>query len=273
MMSYNTKMRIFILTATLITIYSCSSPGISSPESKISFSGKEYLKKDSNYVEVTKVNQANIDSINSQLNSEYEISSGDKLNVTVWGLPEAFPVTNFGGIDNPMSTRTVSSDGTIFFPYTGLLNLEGLNINQARTLITSKLSESFVDPQVDITIVEFNESRTIYIVGEILVPSTFKIGIEPFTLMDAIGRSKGLNPNTSSAEEVYVMRGLDEDPQIFRIDLRTSDKLLLAHQFNLKPKDVIYVGPSNITKWNRVVTQLFPFSSFLNQVDLIQSRD
>ena len=241
-------MKYIYLLAFVLTVLQmgCSSPGISSPNSKIAFSGNEYYQNGNLVFEVENVNEENILSINSQNNFSYKIASGDKLNVTVWGMPEAFPVTNFGVIDNPMSTRTVNSDGSIFFPYTGLLQVSGLTINETRDLLTKKLSEKFIDPQVDVTVVDFNENRTVYIVGEILSPSTFKIGIESLTLMDAIGRSKGLNPNTSSAKEIYIMRDIENDPKVFRVDLSTSDRLLLAHKFLLKPKDVVFVGPSKL---------------------------
>ena len=35
----------------------------------------------------------------------------------------------------------------------------------------------------------------------------------------------------------------------------------------LKDNDVIYVNAKGTTRWNRVISQFFPFSSFLNSVD------
>ena len=37
----------------------------------------------------------------------------------------------------------------------------------------------------------------------------------------------------------------------------------------LSPGDIVFVGVADITKWNRFISQLFPFASFLNQVDNI----
>lgn len=263
--------KLFCALIFTLTLFSCSSPGIKTPSSITNFSGDESFFSDDKMLNVIKIDNENVLEY-KDLENEYFISSGDKLNITVWGLPDAFPPINVSSKDNPLSTRTVNADGTIFFPFVGTVSLSGLSLNQARKLITEKLSLTFIDPQVDITIVEFNEARTAYVMGEIISPTSFKVGIEPISLMDAIGKSKGLNPSTSKASDVYIMRNLNGDPEIYKLDISTSDKFLVAQNFYINAGDVIFIGPSDITSWNRVISQLFPFSSFLNQLDLIANR-
>lgn len=263
----------FLLIVTMISgLYSCSSPGILTPSSNTSFSGETIFRSGNEILDVIEIDQSNAEQHNQNFRS-YIVAPGDQLNFTVWGLPDAFPSLGFTIRDNPLNTRTVNSDGTIFFPFIGRLTVAGLSITDTRELITKKLQEEFINPQVDVTVVEFNEKRNVYVVGEILSPVTFKVALEPVSLMDAIGRARGLNPNTSNGSEIFIMRSLNDDPKIFRIDLSTSDKFLLANKFYVEPQDVIFVGPSDITKWNRVVSQLFPFSSLLNQLDLIATRN
>jgi polysaccharide export outer membrane protein len=252
-----TKISIFLLVTAILP--ACKSPGISAPVNS----------KQLNIIEIT---EDNVMSHNSDFR-DYVIATGDKLNFTVWGLPEAFPSMSISIKDNPLNTRTVNSDGTLFFPYIGMMDVAGMTITEVRDVVTIRLKEEFVNPQVDVTVVGFNEKRNVYVVGEIISPLTFKVALEPLTLMDAIGKAKGLNPNTSNGGEVYVLRSLNSESKIYRLDLTKSDNFLLANKFYVEPQDVIFVGPSNITKWNRVVSQLFPFSSFLNQIDLINSRD
>ncbi len=256
-----------------VLLFSCSAPGVQAPASSYGFSGEKYYFDESDkLLNVKKINYQNINQYNLK-NENYLIAPGDKLNIIVWGIPEVFPMANVNSPNSPLNTRTVDSTGEIFFPYVGKVSVENKSIEEARELITNGLGLTFIDPQVDVTIIDFNEGRNAYIVGEVLVPVTFKVGIEDITLMDAIGMSKGLDPKTSKPNEIYVMRDLDGDPIIFKFDLSTSDKFLLANQFVIKQNDVIYVGPSDITNWNRVVAQLFPFSSFLNQLDLIANRN
>ena len=35
----------------------------------------------------------------------------------------------------------------------------------------------------------------------------------------------------------------------------------------LKNEDIIYVNAKGTTRWNRVISQFFPFSTFLNSID------
>ncbi len=260
-------LRLAILT---ILITSCAAPGVMSPKSNTSWSGETIYFSDGNLLEIKEINNINVDSLR-YIEEEYVISAGDKLNVTVWGYPEVFPVLNYSA-DNPLNTRTVKTDGMIYFPYVGNLKAEGSTIEQLRKRITEGLSNNFVEPQVDVTVVDFNEGRTVYIVGEVLFPSSVKLGTEPYSLMDAIGAAKGINPQTAE-KDVYIMRGLESDPMIYKLSIDTSDKFLLADKFNLSPKDIVFIGPSDLTKWNRIIVQIFPFSSFLNSVDLIRTRN
>lgn len=253
-----------------IFVFSCSSPGVLAPDTKMTWSGEAVYFNDGNILEIKEITSSNVESL-SYYEEQYIVSAGDKLNVTVWGFPEIFPILNYTS-DNPLNTRTVNTDGSIYFPYVGKLKVDGNTVEEVRTKISVGLAQKFVDPQIDVTVVDFNEGRTVYIVGEVLFPSSVKLGTESYSLMDAIGEAKGLNPQTAETD-VYIMRGLDsENPEIFKLNIDTSDKFLLADRFNLSPRDIIYIGPSNLTQWNRIIVQLFPFSSFLNSVDLLTNR-
>ena len=107
-------LRLAILT---ILITSCAAPGVMSPKSNTSWSGETIYFSDGNLLEIKEINNINVDSLR-YIEEEYVISAGDKLNVTVWGYPEVFPVLNYSA-DNPLNTRTVKTDGMIYFPYVG----------------------------------------------------------------------------------------------------------------------------------------------------------
>lgn len=262
-----------ILSIVIFTAFACTAPGVQPPKSNYSFSGDtNYYSELDELLEVININDQNINDY-YQNSQNFFIDVGDALNITIWGLPEAFPLNAVNAADNPLNTRTVANDGTIFFPYVGIINVVGLSVNDARELITNKLKENFINPQVDVTVVGFNKNRNVYVVGEIRKPTQIIVGLEPVSLMDAIGQSQGINPATSNPREVYVFRSINDKHEIYKFNLTTGDKFLTAHKFNLQSKDVVYIGPSNITNWNRVISQLFPFSSFLNQLDLISSRN
>ena len=195
----------------------------------------------------------------------YKIGKGDQLIVTVWGLPDIFPVT--GGINSELNTRRVDSNGNIFFPFVGLILAEGKSQDELRKDLTFELSRMFKNVQLDISIAGFN-SQKVYLLGEVTTPKVIKLSDIPLSLSNAIGESKGLNTNTSEGEDVFVIRQNPSlDPQIFRVDLSSPSGFLSAGNFYLTDNDIVYVNAKGTTRWNRVISQFFPFSSFLNSVD------
>ena len=46
-----------------------------------------------------------------RVNQPYKIGVGDALVITVWGLPETFPMNN---VNQDTNSRIVNTDGTIF---------------------------------------------------------------------------------------------------------------------------------------------------------------
>ena len=195
----------------------------------------------------------------------YKIGKGDQLFVTVWGLPDVFPVT--GGVNSELNTRRVDSNGNIFFPFVGLIFAEGKTQDELREDLTIELSKMFKNVQLDIAIAGFN-SQKVYLLGEVTNPKVINLSDIPLSLANAIGESKGLNTNTSEGEDVFVIRqSLKQDPQIFRVDLSSPSGFLSAGKFYLSDNDIVYVNAKGTTRWNRVISQFFPFSSFLNSVD------
>ena len=195
----------------------------------------------------------------------YKIGRGDQLFVTIWGLPDIFPVT--GGVNSELNTRRVDSNGNIFFPFVGLILAEGKTQDELRKDLTFELSKMFKNIQLDIAIAGFN-SQKVYLLGEVTTPKVINLSDIPLSLSNAIGESKGLNTNTSEGEDVFVIRqNFSQDPEIFRVDLSSPSGFLSSGNFYLTDNDIVYVNAKGTTRWNRVISQFFPFSSFLNSVD------
>ena len=173
------------------------------------------------------------------------------------------------GYTNPQTSRTVNTDGTIFFPYAGIVEVEGLSIAEVREKIIELISDEFINPQIDITVTKFNESRKAYLLGEVISPQNFYVGIDKISVTDAIGSSQGLDPRYSNAGQIYLIRD-NGKPIIYKINLRSPEKFILANEFFIRPGDVLYVSSSGVTKWNRFFAQIFPFAGFLNQIDNIK---
>ena len=214
------------------------------------------------YIKIEKIE----DNLQSNISSDiYRIGQGDQLYITIWGLPDIFPVT--GGVNSELNIRRVDSNGNIFFPFVGLILAEGRTQDELRKDLTTELSKMFKNIQLDIAIAGFN-SQKIYLLGEVTIPRVINLTDIPLSLSNAIGESKGLNTNTSEGEDVFVIRQIpSRDPQIYRVDLSSPSGFLSAGNFYLADNDIVYVNAKGTTRWNRVVSQFFPFSSFLNSVD------
>lgn len=200
---------------------------------------------------------------------QYKIGVGDQIAVTVWGLPEIFPVTN---ISPDQNLRRVDANGNIFFPYVGLIEARGKTQDELRENVTNRLAEYFTDPQADVTIARFN-SQQVFVLGEVTKPKKLYITDVPISLSKAIGESFGLNTNTAAASEVFIIRQniVGTDPLIFHADLRNPSNFIEAGNFYLENNDIVYVNASGTTRWNKVISQFFPFSSFLNSIDNLTS--
>lgn len=201
----------------------------------------------------------------------YRIGNGDQIAITVWGLPDLFPIAN---INSDLNLRRVDSNGNIYFPYAGLIKASNKTQNELRDELTIRLSEYFNDPQLDVSIAKFN-SQKVYILGEVGAPRKMNITDIPLSLAEALGEAKGLNNNTAKGSQVFIIRQAtsSNEPIIFRANLSTPAGFLGAGEFYLADNDIIYVNANGTTRWNRVISQFFPFSSFLNSIDNLTNSD
>jgi len=77
------------------------------------------------------------------------------------------------------------------------------------------------------------------------------------TLAEALADVEGID-QASASGVFYVIRGRYERPTVYRLDASSADALLLAVQFPMRPADVVLVSTSELTRWNRVMSQILP---------------
>ena len=51
------------------------------------------------------------------------------------------------------------------------------------------------------------------------------------------------------------------DPVIYRLDGRDPASLVMAEQFAIRPRDVVYVSATDVTEIGRFINQFFPLTS------------
>jgi polysaccharide export outer membrane protein len=79
------------------------------------------------------------------------------------------------------------------------------------------------------------------------------------TLADALAQAGSVNSSTADASQMFVIRGsLSGTPEVFHLDGRSPVSMLVAKEFDLQPKDVVYVDGNGLVRFNRVLTLLIP---------------
>ena len=103
------------------------------------------------------------------------------------------------------------------------------------------------------------DDSKVFVLGEVLTPGTQFLRDGYLSLGEALGNSQGLNPTSASASQVYVLRrGNEGQPQIYHLDATSPTALILADGFPLKSRDVVFVDPAPVVRWNRVISMLLP---------------
>ena len=273
-------------------------------------------------------------------NYKYTLGPGDILSIIVWDHPE---LTIPAGAERSaeQSGTVVNENGTIYYPYAGIVRVAGLNVREVRDLLTKALSRVIENVQLEVRMAEFRSKR-IYVVGEVRNPGikrvtdiaptvlemvnqaggftdeadyrnitltrkekTYRIDLLALyengnveqnvllesgdvinvpdrqlnkifvlgevnnpgsllmnksrkTLAEAISDAGDVNNNTADPSQIFIMRGNNGTPEVYHLDARTPDAMLLADRFPLQPRDVIYVDVAEIVRWNRVISNVLP---------------
>lgn len=106
--------------------------------------------------------------------------------------------------------------------------------------------------------------KKVFVLGEVAKPVSQVMPVGPFSLSEAIADAGGLNPLSANASQVYVFRkGSNRIVDVFQLDAASPGMLVLADQFPLQPRDVVFVDAAHVTRFYRVVSQILPFASSL----------
>ena len=103
------------------------------------------------------------------------------------------------------------------------------------------------------------EDAKVYVLGEVTAPKPVPMRYGKLTLNEALGEAIGVSQITSDPSQIYVLRNDKGDqPEIYHLNASTPYNYILAEGFQLKPRDVVYVDPAPIVRWNRVISMLLP---------------
>ena len=144
------------------------------------------------------------------------------------------------------------------------------NITLTRNGVTTNIdllamTEAGVDPSRipltngDMIVVRNRDERKVMVMGEVTQQAAIFMRNGRLSLNEALGEVGGVNLGNANPRQIYVVRNEAKGGQsIFHLDARSPTALALADGFALKPRDVVYVDPVPLVRWNRVISLILP---------------
>lgn len=182
----------------------------------------------------------------------YIVGTGDVLSVKIFA----------GGTTQEALELTVSSKGTINFPFLGEIKAAGLSITQLTEVVTRPLRQDyFVDPQVIISIRDYR-SKKVYITGAIEKPGLYPLE-GPTSLLEVLARAGGVTKERgnlafilkASLKELKENKEIDQlvhQKQAVQVNLRELlDQGIMARNIELEADDVVYIQPASLSDLTR----------------------
>lgn len=130
-----------------------------------------------------------------------------------------------------------------------------------------------------------NRQNRVFVVGEVARQAAIYIPVSGLSLADALNDRDigGLNQQTANVRNIYVFRGgitkteskngaADQavmQPNIFHLNASSADALLVADQFQLQPRDVVFASAAPLVSYGRTAALIIPTISALVQTGIL----
>ncbi|WP_291951597.1 polysaccharide biosynthesis/export family protein [Campylobacter sp.] len=159
-------------------------------------------------------------------NPDYKLAVGDKINVKIWGAVEF------------IQTLVVDSQGNIFIPRVGAINLLGVKNSALVSVITKAINKIYKSNVYVYADMDIYQNVSVFVTGNVNQPGLYQ-GLSSDSVIQYIDKAKGINLEYGSFREIEILR---DNQVIKRIDLYD---FLLKGELGLFPfrmGDVILVG-------------------------------
>lgn len=110
----------------------------------------------------------------------------------------------------------------------------------------------------DVVRVRSRDESKVFVSGEVVSPRALPMHNGRLTLNEALGESGGVNPLSGDGSQIYVIRRSGTDQIVYQLDGRSPGALAMAENFELSPKDVVYVAATPLANWHRAISLILP---------------
>ena len=173
--------------------------------------------------------------------SHYTVGATDILDITVMRHPEV------------SGQFIINNEGNIQYEFVGDLNVVGLTKDEIKKMLTEKLSDYIIDPEITVKIVGYN-SKIIYVVGEVGRPGKIYMQGDTMTVHEALveaglpllsAKTNAGRVITPSNSGTPLIRKVNVEKLLYHGDLREN--------LVMQPGDTLYVPPTFLAKTMRVI--------------------
>jgi polysaccharide biosynthesis/export protein len=111
----------------------------------------------------------------------------------------------------------------------------------------------------DLLRVGSRDESGVYVMGEVNKPGSAvpRRDGRP-SLADALSQAGSINSNTADTAQMFVIRSNQGQPEVYHLDSRSPVAMLVAKDFDLQSKDIVYVDGNGLVRFNRVLSLLMP---------------
>ena len=171
---------------------------------------------------------------------EYRVGPQDVLNIIVWDHPE-LTIPTGGQRPAEEDGHRVSSKGTIFYPYVGVVDVAGKTTEKIRDILTSRLSKYIKKPQLDVRVVGFN-SQKVQVAGAVEKPDSYPITDVALMLSDVVNTSGGNNERADIQSVILTRSGVNTRYNLIDRYYRGD----ASEDIQLQNEDIVYVPANNL---------------------------
>ena len=174
------------------------------------------------------------------------------------------PVSLYGAISMAGGALPTGDSNNI------VLNRNGVNYNiglQSLRQLGSSANKIYVQTGDSIHVNSQSRNK-VYVLGEFGRVEPVPILEQGLSLAHVLGESRGLDSSSANAAKIYVVRDNPNYPRtnIYYIDMQTITSFSLANRFEMHPNDIVYVDPTGLARWNRVLSALLPSTSAIRSL-------
>jgi len=169
-----------------------------------------------------------IEALSPHDNYQYRLGPGDFVSIQVWHRPEL-----------SQENIVVAPDGFIAIPRIGSLNVMNHTPEETQSMITSKLENLYIKPEVTVRVHEFHNNKA-FVLGRVSKPGVINFPGKG-TLLEALAIAGGLpdQGKESALTKCAIIRGNDTVIWIDLQDLLKNGNMALNSP--IRNNDVIYI--------------------------------